>query len=917
MTFVPTHTSPPTIRRVRIYKNKTGVDYGEKGARSSQQLIREVGPPLEAIGVPLPVKYSKGGKHKWVTIDDQWGLPDASITCGPLNKAAFANDAGKSKFGPWEAGSRILNAVLRHSNTISYQRGGWVKCEAALQVVRDGLSKTYDALTVERIASVHWLFGLVHDKDKTLKSRFQLAGVVNKDGILIEICYVRCKSGHSEKVAKLIPNDTIYTRITSEHLKYISCISHKTRFENIKNIFSMGLIPGGERSRNNRAHSNFSPFPPFDNRNLAPGRLAGEYNVVIIFNPEKLINHDLRLSMNAILVTDSNLPWTTIDLVYVVPPINSGKSWVLYNPDLIGRKIMGHTAPSHGKYADACPSDQDIPQSLGDLDCGWSECPCCKSLNPEGFTACLNCRVKFSFEPIAEVSKVARRTVGKSENAGSTPASSNPKAVAMVPTEVAAKEAIRIAKLQAREDNNLEQRYLRPGDHLWEVVNANMKWRIRFDGMTDDEQQEFIASGKSRFCAGEKFEKRLRSGRIRYGGAAEYLKMQSKVMSDIGRDENETSWILHQKIYIVGVLVDMIEAKYPWSTESRGNLIWFKQRTGRTREFLNMWHDELGDLLEQQKISLHELMSAEMLNERNRRENRVKIAEIMRKSEAEITAEDMKIIEARIASREIPSSSSSRPHLGKGTKVEDDANKGPPKAAPAVARKISKAPPAQPPNRDTPPIDPPAKRAKGVSKGAAERAASGSRPGKGKGNWGGKGKSKNGPPEWYRPPERQDFEHLPTPPPFNGPSLDGPFDGERRLPIRRKNYEDVRELDRRRRERAIEPPNDAYREWHDAAWVGQSLAPPADDRDYRGGVDYRAESRSRSSGWHPSLYPPSNMDGRRRTRSPARRHPNNRGPRIYHDGNMEWEIVDDDWWDRQNQRHQDRLNEEYQRERRG
>ena len=175
-------------------------------------------------------------------------------------------------------------------------------------------------------------------------------------------------------------------------------------------------------------------------------------------------------------------------------------------------------------------------------------------------------------------------------------------------------------------------------------------------------------------------------------------------MSDVGREEDMTKWVLHQRIYIVGVLVDMIEAKYPWSTESRENLIWFQQRTGRDREFLNMWHDELGNLLEQQKIKLHELMSAEMLNERSRHENRVKIAEIMRKSEAEITAEDMKTIEARIASREIPSSSSSRPNLGKGTEVEDDANKGPQKAAPAVVKKISKAPPAQPPNRDIPPM---------------------------------------------------------------------------------------------------------------------------------------------------------------------------------------------------------------------
>ena len=67
----------------------------------------------------------------------------------------------------------------------------------------------------------------------------------------------------------------------------------------------MGLIPGGARSHNNRAHANFMPFPPFDNRNLATGRLGGEYNVVIIFKPVELIKkYNLRLSMNAILVTD-------------------------------------------------------------------------------------------------------------------------------------------------------------------------------------------------------------------------------------------------------------------------------------------------------------------------------------------------------------------------------------------------------------------------------------------------------------------------------------------------------------------------------------------------------------------------------------------------------------------------------------
>ena len=181
-----------------------------------------------------------------------------------------------------------------------------------------------------------------------------------------------------------------------------------------------------------------------------------------------------------------------------------------------------------------------------------------------------------------------------------------------------------------------------------------------------------------------------------------------------------------------------------------------------------------------------------------------------------------------------------------------------------------------------------------------------------------KGRFKNGPPEWYRLPERQEFGHLPTLLPFNGSAQDGPPDGARRLPIPRNHYRDVRELDRQRRERANEPPNDAYREWRDAAWVGQSLAPPADDRDYGRDDGFHAESRSRSSGWYPSLHPPSNMGGRRRTRSPARRHPNNRDPRPYHGDDMDWQRFDDDEeWDRQNQRFQDRLNEENQRERRG
>ena len=54
------------------------------------------------------------------------------------------------------------------------------------------------------------------DRDREggpIKSRFQLAGVVNGCDTLVDICYVRCKSGHSTQIAELIPDDSLYTKI--------------------------------------------------------------------------------------------------------------------------------------------------------------------------------------------------------------------------------------------------------------------------------------------------------------------------------------------------------------------------------------------------------------------------------------------------------------------------------------------------------------------------------------------------------------------------------------------------------------------------------------------------------------------------------------------------------------------------------
>ena len=107
-----------------IYKDKKrGVDYGVKGAGSSIRLIHAVGPPPRQSGWTFPLT-TRDGSCRWMVVDDCWELPNASLACGPLKKDLFKGVKGKSKMGPWEAASRVLNKALRHGNNhnISYQR---------------------------------------------------------------------------------------------------------------------------------------------------------------------------------------------------------------------------------------------------------------------------------------------------------------------------------------------------------------------------------------------------------------------------------------------------------------------------------------------------------------------------------------------------------------------------------------------------------------------------------------------------------------------------------------------------------------------------------------------------------------------------------------------------------------------------
>ena len=99
-----------------------------------------------------------------------------------------------------------------------------------------------------------------------------------------------------------------------------------------------------------------------------------------------------------------------------------------------------------------------------------------------------------------------------------------------------------------------------------------MKWRLRYDNRPDDEKQELISAGRSRFCAGAHFGKLSRAPgprrRLEYGGAKEFLTAQAWTCLNGCRGEYTTDCIMLKKIYIVAVLVDMIEEMCPWSTES-------------------------------------------------------------------------------------------------------------------------------------------------------------------------------------------------------------------------------------------------------------------------------------------------------------------------------------------------------------
>ena len=170
-----------------------------------------------------------------------------------------------------------------------------------------------------------------------------------------------------------------------------------------------------------------------------------------------MVNLDLKMSMNAILVTDCIVPWTAIELVYVVPPINSGRSWVLYKPDLRDKfkgswdtQLLPMDMPM--SFDPIRPFPKTRVRWIADGERVIVANRSTQRGSPLVFTA-------GSCSPLTQSQRRAKWLNGSLEKAKlSVPrlASSNPKAVANMPVEAALKKAVRIAKTQVRVEKELE-----------------------------------------------------------------------------------------------------------------------------------------------------------------------------------------------------------------------------------------------------------------------------------------------------------------------------------------------------------------------------------------------------------------------------------------------------------------------------
>ncbi len=392
---------------------------------------------------------------------------------------------------------------------LNVRKNGWASVADVVHYLRLVLAKQRTDSAKQReinnyLCSVNWLFSItLADK----KKRYQLACLTDNNGQsasgthLTSIEFIRVASGHSRCFVENMDTDASYVALGPKFVDYISCLCHKTKKENILSIFYDGLLPGG--TAGNRGHSNLSPFLPHDPRNRAAGRAADSYDTVIMYDMSFLLTDgiELSMSMNGIVATRQILGSSHINLVYVVPGGNYDERWVLYDPALWTLIPAGFTMPpnasSRGQlYYEGAASTRERMAKKDSYTCPN---PACRCFNPRGFTACVTCGCKYTFNRVIVPSKAAIPSDDDNVE-GDNP----------TPQEIV-DYGLRVAAFALR--NAAKRIHVHTDDSLlWTHILRCLDWRHKWDHIWDqDDNFRKIALGGSRWHAGRHWDKPSKS----------------------------------------------------------------------------------------------------------------------------------------------------------------------------------------------------------------------------------------------------------------------------------------------------------------------------------------------------------------------------------------------------------------------
>ena len=259
------------------------------------------------------------------------------------------------------------------------------------------------------------------------------------------------------------------------------------------------------------------------------------------------------LSANGIVATTEALTSDLFQLIYVVPSGQYNKRWILYGPDLRNLVPSGYTAIEMSRpYSRGMEWEHERRVANDSYAC---RSPNCCLFNPKGFTACVTCGCKFTFEVVTGPSKVALPL------AGSTVGND----------EITAKEyedyGFRVAKHASRAKE--KRAYVYQDDWLlWRQVLRCLDWRMKWDlKWTREDNFNKLQKGVSCWRSGEQwerpsptaFERMNRTPPVGIPGIDEFCERHRKCLED----KNQRDHAFLATVYTVGLMCDRLEAVFP------------------------------------------------------------------------------------------------------------------------------------------------------------------------------------------------------------------------------------------------------------------------------------------------------------------------------------------------------------------